>query len=780
MPERPARTPFRPFERRGRRVIPAILLTFALSATVSVGLSIWATSRSRHRAAVFQVAARQQTLAARYVGEVLLVRSGARADPYATARILSESAHALLDGGEAPAVDGYDDEAEVGATTEPVARRQLVQEARLVTDLTAAGRAILAGHSAASTPLTAGETIAASDPVSRLRVLSALTANVSRDAETTITAADDANIDHLIDLQVLLGALGLVVSLLLALGLIRATRRQTAHFRSLVTSSTDLVLVLGPRGCIYVGQAVTQMLGCAPDAILGEGLEQFVHPEDWAATRSAQVNGGPPELPLRVRDRFGAWRHLEAHVSDLRDDRVVRGVVLNARDVTERLRLEEQLTRKAFHDDLTGLPNRALLRDRVDQALARSRGPLALLLIDLDGFKQVNDTLGHDAGDELLRQVTARFAAIAGPRDTLARLGGDEFVLLLERAGEAQAISAAERLLAAARVPQRIDDRDFTLSASIGIVTRSDVSGDSTALLRHADVAMYAAKAAGRARHEIFRDAMAQEVGEQLGLEHELRIAIDQGELTLHYQPEVALDGAALTGVEALLRWESPTRGMVPPAHFIPVAESSGLILPIGELVLREACAQTARWRSAGLLPAGFVTWVNVSVKQLMAGGLTALVEDALASTGLPPSSLGLEITETAIVEQGPGAQRLGRELEDLHARGVRIAIDDFGTGFSSLGQLRHFPIDMLKIDRSFVAGIEHDAKDAAIAANLVSLAHALGSLAIAEGVETPGQLAYLRGLGCDLAQGFLFSRPLPAAALGEWLAEPVARAQAA
>jgi EAL domain-containing protein (putative c-di-GMP-specific phosphodiesterase class I) len=295
--------------------------------------------------------------------------------------------------------------------------------------------------------------------------------------------------------------------------------------------------------------------------------------------------------------------------------------------------------------------------------------------------------------------------------------------------------------------------------------------GDSEDLIRHADVAMYAAKEAGRGRYEVFHYDMARELGELLGLEHELRLALQRGEFSLHYQPEIVVETSAVVGVEALLRWSSPTRGPVPPAQFIPVAEATGLILPLGEFVVREACRQAAEWQRGGILPHRFVMWVNLSGRQLSTGGVDDLVLRALAEAGLAPDRLGLEVTETAIVQEGSAGDRARRELQALHKLGVHIAIDDFGTGFSSLGQLRRFPVDMIKVDRSFVQGVDHDAKDAAITANLVSLAHALGLLAIAEGIESDDQLDSLRSLGCDLAQGFLFARPAPAEDVARMLA---------
>jgi diguanylate cyclase (GGDEF)-like protein len=316
-----------------------------------------------------------------------------------------------------------------------------------------------------------------------------------------------------------------------------------------------------------------------------------------------------------MQNKFGEWRNLEAHVTDLRDDRRIRGVVLNARDITERVRLEDELTRQAFQDGLTGLANRALFRDRLDQTLARSERSMevfAVLLVDLDGFKQVNDSLGHGAGDQLLQQVAGRFAEVTRPSDTLARLGGDEFALLIDDTTEEFAVGIAKRLLERLAEPTSIAGRELSIGASIGIVVHDGGPGDSEDLVRHADLAMYAAKEAGRGRYEVFRYEMAREFGELLGLEHELRLGLQRGEFSVHYQPEIALGSSAIAGVEALLRWHSPTRGEVPPARFIPVAEATGLILQLGEFALREACRQAAEWRREGLIGDRFVTWVNL------------------------------------------------------------------------------------------------------------------------------------------------------------------------
>jgi len=761
------RATFRPFAQRDRGAILAILLTFALFSTLGILLSIRATHRSRHRAVVVEMAARQRTLAQRYVTQILLVRAGRRADPGPTASLLERSGWALLDGGLAPGVGGDDDETELPPEHDKVVRGQLKQELRLVHDLTATGSAFLANRSVMTIHLSAGERIAAKDPIDRLRVLSALTSNVSLNAARTIADQADRKIGSLIVLQAVLGGSGLLVSILLGWALITAARRQTARFQSLVAASTDLVLVFGEGGCRYASRSVAAMLGRSESDVLGGGLDRHVHADDLPMLRSAWMHCEPPELRFRVVNGFGEWQHLEAVVTDMRADRRVRGVVLNARDISERVQLEEELTRQAFHDGLTGLANRALFRDRLDQALARAGrtgAPLAVLLVDLDGFKQVNDSLGHDAGDELLRQVATRFLEVMRPGDTLARLGGDEFAVLLEGVGQETAVSVARRFLERLERAARIAEREIPVSASIGIVVHEGGDASSEDLVRHADLAMYAAKEAGRARYELFRYDMARELGELIGLEHELRLGLQRGEFSVFYQPEVDLKTDEIAGVEALARWQSPTRGLVPADRFIALAESTGLIGQLGEVVLREACRQTAAWREEDLLPAGFVTWVNVSGKQLSAGGLDALVRHVLDETGLPPSALGLEVTETAIVAEGVPGDRARSELQELHELGVRIAIDDFGTGFSSLGHLRRFPVDVIKVDRSFVQGMADDQKSAAITANLARLASALGLVAVAEGIESDAQLVSVRALGCGLGQGYLFARPMPAA----------------
>jgi diguanylate cyclase (GGDEF)-like protein/PAS domain S-box-containing protein len=506
---------FRPFAVRGRRPTLALLLTFTVVSALGVTSSIWATRRSEHCTSVIEVATRQRMLAERYVKEVLLARGGARVDPGYTASILINSAQVLLDGGTAPGVDGDDDGTDLPSASGATVRAQFRQEARLVADLTTTGSAILHGWPVESVALTGRERFDPITPIQRLRVLDALTSNVALNAARMLARADSAEINRLILLQVAVGVLGLVTSLVLARPLIAATRRQTAHLLGLVTSSTDLVLVLGGGGCRHASSSIARMVGREETELLGSGYESVVHPDDRIAVSGAAEHGGPHEILFRILNGSGEWRYLEARLTDLRGDRWVRGVVLNSRDVTERVKLEEQLTHQAFHDALTGLPNRALFRDRLDHWLARaarSDHEIAVLLVDLDGFKEVNDSLGHDAGDELLRVVARRFEEEVRASDTVARFGGDEFALLLEDVGEEEAVALARRLLEQVSEPIAIAGRNVALAASIGIVLSSG-GASSKDMVRDADVAMYAAKDAGRGRLEVFRPDLATQLG---------------------------------------------------------------------------------------------------------------------------------------------------------------------------------------------------------------------------------------------------------------------------
>ena len=680
----------------------------------------------------------------------------------------------LIDGGVAPEVNGDDDETRLPAAT-GLARRQLVQARRLVHDLTATGSGLAGRPTARPGEAHGPREDDAGDPEQHLQVLAALTSNVSLNASRTIAVGADRSVSSLILTQVALGIAGLLAALLLALALTAATRRQTAHFRSLVSASTDLVLVFGSGGCRYASQSFAQHgRPAGTRACTRTATPRSVHPDDRALLAATCIQGEPSEVVFRIRNRLGEWRHIEAHVTDMRDEQHVRGVVLNGRDVSERLVLEGELTRQAFHDGLTGLANRALFRDRLDHALARATGLARAARAAARRPRRLQ------ADQRQLRPRRRRSAAPAGRSALRGRDAPERHRRALRRrrvrrarrgGSEPFAVALAERLLEQLSLPATVADRTLAFGASIGIVVDSG-AGDAgrEELIRRADIAMYAAKKAGRGRYEVYRGEMAREFGETLGLEYELRLGLQRNEFALHYQPEIEVVGGAIVGVEALLRWTSPTRGPVSPAEFIPAAEATGMIMQLGELALREACEQTARWEGAGLLPERFITWVNLSGTQLSAGGIDKLVRSTLAETGVPPRRLGLEVTETAIVQGGAAGERARSELQALHQDGVSIAIDDFGTGFSSLGQLRRFPIDMIKVDRSFIQGAEHDPRDAAITANVVSLAHALGLVAMAEGIESETQLASLRELGCDLVQGFLFARAMPPAELAELL----------
>jgi diguanylate cyclase (GGDEF)-like protein/PAS domain S-box-containing protein len=650
---------FRPFAPRARATIVAIVLTFALVSTASAGLSIWSIAHSRHQAAVLEIAARQRTLAERYVEEVLLVRSGNVADPRHTGELLAASARVLLDGGEAPAVEGDDDEASIGATTDPDVRAELMQEQRLVADLTASGDAFLAGRNIDSVQLTAHERMRHTTPLERLRVLAALTSNVSLNAARTIAAKADGNVNDSIYLQLGLGAGGIVVSVLLAWALVATTRQQSAHFRSLVTSSTDLVLVLSENGCRYASGSVARLVGQPANELLGDGYAEFVHPEDRDALSLAREAGTAQSLAFRMRNGSGEWRHLDAHLTDLRSDRHVRGVVVNARDVTDRVKLERELTLQAQRDTfgaqlveafemadeehaaydvvrrgmeevsaeipmelllsdssrahleqvavnpvagapscpvespfscvavrrgnpvvfesstalnacpklrdrpggacsavcvpisfmgrslgvlhatgpdgappdeeqterlatlaaqagarigtvrafartqlqastdgLTGLINRRTLETQV-RSMMRQRTPFALAIADLDHFKQLNDTHGHEAGDRSLRTFAQATLQVLREVDLVARWGGEEFVIVMPGADTEQAVVVLERVRA--NLAHVVQGGQVPFTTSFG-VTDSSKAATLQELIQLADLALYAAKNGGRDR----------------------------------------------------------------------------------------------------------------------------------------------------------------------------------------------------------------------------------------------------------------------------------------
>ncbi|MEW6471125.1 MAG: EAL domain-containing protein [Actinomycetota bacterium] len=529
-----------------------------------------------------------------------------------------------------------------------------------------------------------------------------------------------------------------------------------------------------------------RLFGFRPGEIVefGPAFTSRVHPDDLepvlAAWRAVPRSPVPTTLEYRVVLPTGETRWMHGRVQPaLGEDGTPVRLTGTIQDITDRKLAEEAFVYQAQHDALTGLPNRALFLDRLGQALAcRHRGPsgVAVLFLDVDRFKWLNDSLGHAAGDELLVSVADRLQAAMRTEDTVARFGGDEFVLFCEGvADEAEAQALAGRVEAALAAPVTVGGEDTTVTASIGIAYvpagEPDVTPES--LVRDADAAMYRAKEQGRNRHELF-DAGTRELAlARHETTNALRRGIERGELLVHYQPVVDLTTGRIVGVEALVRWNHPQRGILPPGEFMALAEETGLVVPLGAVVLRTACRQVAAWRSAGGALADLSVSVNLAARQLLAPDLPAVVEEAVAASGLDPAQLCLEITESALLEDGDSSTRA---LNRLKAIGVQIGVDDFGTGFSSLTYLKRFPVDVLKIDRSFVEGLGRDRQDRAIVASVVDLAHAFGLTTVAEGVETPEQLDELRALGCEWGQGYLWSPPLPADAASQWIAAAAAQ----
>jgi diguanylate cyclase (GGDEF)-like protein/PAS domain S-box-containing protein len=560
----------------------------------------------------------------------------------------------------------------------------------------------------------------------------------------------------------------------------RALRASEERFRSLVQNSSDVISIVDADGGVrYHSESVRRVLGYDPGELVDGDPLTLVHPDDRErvarfVAEAALRPGVTAAETWRVRHRDGTWLHSETVAANLLEDPNVRGLVLNTRDVSDRKELEAQLVHQAFHDGLTGLANRTLFAERVEHALARSgKGELAVLFIDLDDFKHVNDSLGHAAGDQLLVAVARRLQGCLRPADTAARLGGDEFAVLLERVTDAEAAAGvAGRVLDTLHQPFGLNGRTIPIKASLGVATGRPGTDDAEELLRNADVAMYAAKAGGKDRYELFRPDMHEDLLQRLELETELRHAADRDQLVLHYQPIVELVSGRITRVEALVRWEHPTKGLLPPAAFIPLAEEQGLIGPIGNWVLLQACLQARRWQDQFPDAPPLSVHVNLSGRQLEEPQLVGEVVQALETARLSPRLLTLEITESVLVSD---IEAMSARLRELKGLGVLLAIDDFGTGYSSLSYLRRFPIDMLKIDKAFVDGIGRGREDTALAHAIVKLSHTLQLHAVAEGIEEPEQATNLVTLGCRDGQGFFFSRPLPTAAMTELLGKTLA-----
>jgi diguanylate cyclase (GGDEF)-like protein/PAS domain S-box-containing protein len=560
----------------------------------------------------------------------------------------------------------------------------------------------------------------------------------------------------------------------------RVARKESERFlHAFEGGVTGMALVAPDGGFLSVNKALCEMIGYTREELLARDFQAITHPDDQAVSAEQQralISGAIEsfEIEKRYLHRDGQEVWVQLGVTAVRDkDGSVSYFIDQTHDVTARRRFEQELTDKALHDHLTGLANRALFLDRLRHALVglrRRSGQLAILFVDLDRFKLVNDGMGHAVGDQVIREAARRLSESSRTEDTVARFGGDEFTILCENSDNQQALQIADRVLAAFTRPFTHEGREFQLSASIGVRVNELASADADALLREADIALYAAKEHGGGRAELFDPEALQRTADVLATEQALRLALQNEEMCLHYQPEIDLATKRIIGVEALVRWKHPVRGLVPPGQFIPVAEESGLIVPMGAWVLREACAQLAAWRRTGTVRGDVRVAVNVSARQLSHPELPSVVADALSAAALEPGALCLEITETALVRDPKVALA---NLLAIKQQGVLTALDDFGIGFSSLSQIRDLPpVDVIKVDRSFTAGLGSSESDGAVVAAVLSLARSLNLTAVAEGVETANQLELLTDLGCNAAQGFYFARPQAPDAIAHLLAE--------
>jgi diguanylate cyclase (GGDEF)-like protein/PAS domain S-box-containing protein len=557
----------------------------------------------------------------------------------------------------------------------------------------------------------------------------------------------------------------------------RAMHLSEERFRSLVQNAADIISIVNPDGTIrYQSPSVENILGYSADNMVGTSIFSYLHPDDAEMVHHSlsllfTEPSNAQRALLRARHVDGTWRHLEAIGANLLHDPNVNGLLLNIRDITERKELEDRLTHQAFHDPLTGLPNRMFFNNRLQIAVdtARRRDTnIAVVFLDLDNFKLINDSLGHPAGDKLLVEVGQRLRAAVRLTDTVARFGGDEFTFLFESdVTEESVIQAVERVQATLAETLTVDGHDLSVAASIGVVVSTPEVLYPEELLRSADIALYRAKRNGKSRYAIYHSHMNVDAMSRLQLEIDLRRAIERNELFLYYQPLVELTTGKVTGVEALMRWRHPERGIIVPNDFIPIAEENGMIMQIGQWALEEACQQVRVWQTDPAITPTLTVSVNVSARQFQEPELVDIVTRVLRESNLEPRFLKLEITESIGMDDSEMTLVLLKKLKEL---GVGIALDDFGMGHSALSYLKRFPIDTLKLDRLFVSGLPDNKEDRAIVLAAVGVARAMGLDITAEGVETKEQIQILYSLGCDHGQGFYFARPMPAFAMETYL----------
>jgi PAS domain S-box-containing protein len=571
---------------------------------------------------------------------------------------------------------------------------------------------------------------------------------------------------------------------------IHRIRRQLAErdqlFQLISENAADMIALVDSDGRrLYNSPAYQKVLGYSPEDLKATSSTEQIHPDDrprvLQAAEKARLSGQGERVEYRIRHKDGSWRTLESTACAIRNARgqTDKLVIVN-RDITERKRAEEMLAHNAFHDGLTNLPNRALFLDRLQHALTLSKRhsnyKFAVLLIDVDEFKIINDSLGHAAGDELLIQIGQRLKdsvrradTVSRPHvsevpgrptndDTLARLGGDEFAILLDDIRDSiEAVRVAERMQTQLAMPFVVNQEKIVISASMGIASSASPHMQAEDLMRDADIAMYRAKRAGKARCEVSDAAMHANAVKRLRLETDLRKALDQGEFRVYYQPIVSLQTGKITGFEALSRWQR-AEGIVPPIEFIAVAEEIGLIVPMNRQLLLEACQHLRTWQSEFPSSPPLTMSVNISARDFTQPDLPSEIRKSLEQTGVDPGCLQLEIVETIAMGD---AEKSGHVLAQLKALGVRLSIDDFGTGYSSLSRLRRLPVDILKIDRAFISNMDSDPENREIVRAIIILAHNLGLKVVAEGTETEDHINLLKQLNCEMAQGYFFSRPV-------------------